>query len=117
LSSFDEECELLRRRGAVCVDKGNEIGLTKTESLSDHTAFAQLGIDMNLHTWIFLRMAHDDLGCGVVAVVEGNDEPHVRVWEPPSVGMERGPDSMGLIVSGNDYVETDLIRRMRRRSF
>jgi hypothetical protein len=113
LHRVDEYCQLPRRRRPVCIDEGDQVGPAPIERLTDHTSFAQFGESVDLDSGVFDRMVCDDFGSGVITVVEGNDEPHVRMRELTSKRLECRSDPVGLVVGGDDEVESDLISPSR----
>ena len=97
--------QLGRRRRAVGVDEGDEVGVAAAERLHEHAALAELRELVEDDALVVGGVGPDDVGRVVVAPVEGDEEADVGLGEAAAVGPQRAGDAVLLVVGGDDDVQ------------
>jgi hypothetical protein len=105
--------QLGRRRGAVGVDEGDELGVTAAERLHQHAALAELGELVQHDAPVGGGVGAHDVGGVVVAAVEGHEEADVGLGEAAPVGPERAIDALLFVVGRDDDVQGHVCSLLR----
>jgi hypothetical protein len=99
---LDEPEEFRRRCSAVGVDEADEIGLTDTERLHEHSALPELGELQEADPMVGRHMSAHHVDRSIRTSIQRNDEACVGRLASGSIRTKRATDPF-LLVMGGDH--------------